>query len=276
MTISEAIMDIRICVLILIFGYVFKTSHTVSTECSSKTIHLSSFSQGNNILDGYTYRTINQVPNIQLCAEQCLLHRMCRSFNYNRENDQCDLNSENHIRKPEALSSSVTSKYYIIDGWPEFFLSGCEYHTCPETHVCVVNFQGLTPSYTCVEYSQPTYTIGCTNLFTQESVVTINSSTVRFSPVTCVDSVGDTFGTFIHNYRDGTFDWFNMRPIIEGCAGLAQAQSLRYFGIEFFGECWVAGTFVESSHTKIPANDCNTKTYLGVGGANVVCVYEII
>ncbi|XP_033763099.1 uncharacterized protein LOC117344463 [Pecten maximus] len=268
-------------ITIVMFCCVINNTNIASANCSSTPVHLARFAQKNKTLNGYTYRQVSHILNVHLCAEQCLLHRMCRSINYNRDLDLCDLNSEDHLSKPQSLSLSVTSHYYIIDGWPEFFLGGCQNHTCSETHVCVVLFQGLSPTYTCIKYDLTSttpvaYTIGCTNVFPAITEVVVNSVTVRFSPMACVYSPGITLTTFLHSYRDSTLDWFNFRPVIEGCAGLAHTSSFKYFGIEFFGECWADTAFVEASHTKIPADECHAKTYLQAGIANVICVYEIL
>ncbi|XP_021366511.1 uncharacterized protein LOC110458879 [Mizuhopecten yessoensis] len=191
---------------------------------------------------------------------------------------------QDHLTKPLSLLPSISSQYYIIDGWPELLLGVCEHHTCPETHVCEFRYIDLYPTYTCVLYDLTTVpsatplspTNGCTNVLPAVSEVIFNSTTVRFSPVACVHSPGTTMGTLLHNYRDEQIDWFNMQPIIEGCAGLAYTNSYRYFGIEFYGECWADGVFVEASHSKIPANQCDSETYLAVGVENVICVYEVL
>ncbi|XP_060066788.1 uncharacterized protein LOC132547055 [Ylistrum balloti] len=271
--------DFRICVVTLFF--IVNTIKIVYGHCSSVTVPLSFFAQENKTLTGFTYRRITHVPNVQICAKNCLLHRKCRSINYNSDLLDCELNSADHLGEPQALSTSVTSQYYIIDGWPELLLGGCQQHSCPATHVCEDQFLSVDPTFRCVEYEISTTTplsptIGCTNLLPAVSEVIANSELVTFSPVACVYSPGMTFETLLHNYRNGQFNWFNLQPVIDGCAVLAHTNSYKYFGIEFYGECWVGNDFVESSHEMIPADQCDSKTYRAVGTENVICVYEVL
>jgi len=77
----------------------------------------------------------------------------------------------------------------------------------------------------------------------------------------------------------GDIDWEDMTETIHKCARDASAANHTYFGIEFFGECWIhpnMTSFDNSSLSIIPDADCLTKTYLGTGGEHKQCIYKIV
>lgn len=119
-------------------------------------------------------------------------------------------------------------------------------------------------------------------MLTLLSEIVVDSVTVRYSPVTCVRSVRtlgnpNALAILLKSYRsDPNFDWYDMTPVIEGCAHEAYVASYPYFGIEYYGECWADQVFVESAHTKVQAEQCATDTYLGVGGNFVMCIFQIV
>lgn len=90
-------------------------------QCESVAMSFPDSPQTGQTMVGFVYRTASTIPNVQLCAKECILHRICRSINYDGHSGVCELNSEDHVSRPTSLSAAIpsTSQYYGIDGWPE-------------------------------------------------------------------------------------------------------------------------------------------------------------
>ncbi|KAK3578557.1 hypothetical protein CHS0354_025272 [Potamilus streckersoni] len=49
--------------------------------------------------DGYQYLNISSI-GLGQCGQECVLRRNCKSFNYNLETFECELNKESVLSKP--------------------------------------------------------------------------------------------------------------------------------------------------------------------------------
>ncbi|KXJ15080.1 scavenger receptor cysteine-rich type 1 protein M130 [Exaiptasia diaphana] len=74
-----------------------------------------------------------------------------------------------------------------------------------------------------------------------------------------------------YNARDtGEIDWFNIRSLVTLCAEHAHARGYKYFGIQFFGECWGSKT----GHLDFDIHGKGTNCYEGVGAQSHNFVYR--
>lgn len=61
----------------------------------------------------------------------------------------------------------------------------------------------------------------------------------------------------IANLRD-EIDWYNVRSMVTKCAERAHEEGHQYFGIQFYGECWVdkEGAARYHMHGKAESKKC--------------------
>ena len=96
--------------------------------------------------------------------------------------------------------------------------------------------------------------------------------TVLFQGVGCFNDKRNPrpLPELLKNFRGKTFDWLNYNSTIMKCALLAKAKNYKYFGLQFYGECW-SGPSVDSSFSKDGKSpQCDS----GVGKSNAIFVYK--
>ncbi|KAK2574277.1 hypothetical protein P5673_000422 [Acropora cervicornis] len=74
----------------------------------------------------------------------------------------------------------------------------------------------------------------------------------------------------VKNLR-GTIDWNHMERTVASCAKAVQAKGYKYFGLQFYGECW-SGGIVYDKYGVSPPESC----WKGVGKQWANFVYKII
>ena len=96
--------------------------------------------------------------------------------------------------------------------------------------------------------------------------------TVLFQGVGCFNDKRNPrpLPELLKNFRGKTFDWLNYNNTIMKCALLAKAKNYKYFGLQFYGECW-SGPSADSSFSKDGKSpQCDS----GVGKSNAIFVYK--
>jgi len=78
------------------------------------------------------------------------------------------------------------------------------------------------------------------------------------------------FPKLIKNYRESGLNWYDLKTsVVDKCAELAKKNGYKYFGIQFFGECWSGpDSKVHYSRDGIATNCYQSLT--GVGGSLMV------
>ena len=90
-------------------------------------------------------------------------------------------------------------------------------------------------------------------------------------PIGCFkDQTHRSFPEFLANFRSEITDWNNFDLIIEACSKLSRQKGYRYFGIQFYGECW-SGEIVEFER-----EGRSFRCIKGVGQTEANFVYENI
>ncbi|CAG2225513.1 unnamed protein product [Mytilus edulis] len=224
-------------------------------------------------LETFVYET-NIQPDKIFCLIRCLKQRKCKSVNYNTDTSACQLNSEDHNTQSASLTASTDStQYYGIADIDENLLGRCAGHTCADDLVCEPHPYGLSTPYQCVVSVVCVPTDGCTNCMQSKFTMT----TFDYQPVGCFSAVGNQnpLPTLLLSLRS-TIDWYNLQLTIDECANLAHNTRYKYFGIEFWGECWVSTLFNQSRFSLILGQNCETKCPLGVADEHIMFVYEIV
>ncbi|KAK3730786.1 hypothetical protein RRG08_030626 [Elysia crispata] len=63
--------------------------------------------------------------------------------------------------------------------------------------------------------------------------------------------------------------------LIKKCAQLAVQKNMKYFGIEYYGECYFGNTLNQSQPKVTTEDDCTKYCGFDVGGASAMVVYEV-
>ncbi|XP_076079148.1 uncharacterized protein LOC143049372 [Mytilus galloprovincialis] len=259
---------------IILYCFLFLDSISTAefaANCEIVYLPLLQLSLRDTILQNCVYET-NIQPDKTFCLIRCLEQRKCKSVNYNTDTSDCQLNSEDHNTQPDSLIASKDStQYYSIDGIDEKILGRCAGHTCADDLVCEPNPYGLSAPYQCVVSVVCVPTDGCTNCMQSKFTM----ATFDYQPVGCFSAVGNQnpLPTLLLSLRS-TIDWYNLRLTIDACANLAHNSNYKYFGIEFWGECWVSTSFNSSGFSLIPGQSCETKCPKGVADEHIMFVYE--
>ncbi|XP_067659596.1 complement receptor type 2-like [Haliotis asinina] len=100
-----------------------------------------------------TFRVFRNV-GLMGCARECISRLRCKSFNFDLNNSECELNE---LFTSGSVSSSIVnvqnSVYADIDQWPKGVAGACQGHSCSHNSVCQVVDNG---TYICkVECSDP-------------------------------------------------------------------------------------------------------------------------
>ncbi|XP_052089178.1 uncharacterized protein LOC127725902 [Mytilus californianus] len=242
-------------------------------KCEIVNLPLLPLSLREQILENYVYETNIQADNA-FCLIRCLKQRKCKSVNYNTDTSHCQLNSEDHKTQLASLTSAPDyTQYYTIDDLDESLLGRCSGHTCADDLMCEPNPYGLSDPYQCVVSSVCVPNDGCTNCM--QSKFTL--ATFDYQPVGCFGAGGNPnpLPTLLSNLRTSIV-WDNIQLTIDACANLAHNASYKYFGIEFWGECWVSASFNPSGFSLIPGQNCETKCPQGVADENKMFIYKIV
>ncbi|XP_071109395.1 complement component receptor 1-like protein [Haliotis cracherodii] len=79
------------------------------------------------------------------CAKECLSRRRCKSFNFDLNKSECELNE---LSTSVSVSSSIVnvknSVVIDIDQWPGRVTGACQNHSCPINSVCQVRTDETT------------------------------------------------------------------------------------------------------------------------------------
>jgi len=96
---------------------------------------------------------------------------------------------------------------------------------------------------------------------------------VKYEGVGCFkDREPRSLPELIGNFRP-SIDWHDLKSsVIDRCAKTAKAKGYKYFGIQFYGECW-SGPHAEDTYRKYGPSD---KCWVGVGGEGTNMVHRII
>ncbi|RUS89557.1 hypothetical protein EGW08_002675, partial [Elysia chlorotica] len=80
----------------------------------------------------------------------------------------------------------------------------------------------------------------------------------------------------------GTIDWQkwadagNAGDLIKTCAQVAAQRNMKYFGVEFYGECYFGNTLNKTPPKVTTVDGCDKYCGFDVGGANAMVVYEVL
>lgn len=100
------------------------------------------------------------------------------------------------------------------------------------------------------------------------------SNVPEFKPVGCFRDGGRRprpLPKLIANFR-GDIDWLNLNNTIAECARRVSEKGFRYFGLQFYGECWSG----MNAHRTYNKQGTSTRCIYGVGRkkANFVYAFE--
>ena len=108
------------------------------------------------------------------------------------------------------------------------------------------------------------------------SVFSVVLGAITYRPIGCVHGGGiHPLPNLQNNFRN-LIDWYNLQLIVEQCVTEAYSSGFSYFGIEFWGECWVSHTFNITSFSLVVGSECETICYSGVAAAKKQFIYEIL
>lgn len=100
------------------------------------------------------------------------------------------------------------------------------------------------------------------------------SNIPEFKPVGCFRDSGRRprpLPKLIANLRGG-IDWYNLNKTIAECAHRVSVTGFRYFGVQFYGECW-SGMNAQSTYDK---QGTSTRCIYGVGRRKANFVYAFL
>lgn len=108
------------------------------------------------------------------------------------------------------------------------------------------------------------------------SVFSVVLGAITYRPIGCIHGGGiHPLPTLLHNFR-GNIDWYNIQLTVEQCVTAASSSGFPYFGIEFWGECWVSNTFDITPFSLVLGSECETNCYSGIADSNKQFIYEIL
>lgn len=96
----------------------------------------------------------------------------------------------------------------------------------------------------------------------------------EFRPIGCfVDSgaIPRPIPKLVANFR-GNIDWHNLNKTVLECARRVNSKGFRYFGIQFYGECW-SGENAELTYNK---QGTSKNCFRGLGERNANFVYAFV
>ena len=112
------------------------------------------------------------------------------------------------------------------------------------------------------------------------SVFSVVLGAITYRPIGCVHGGKIHPLPILKNSFRHLIDWHNIQVtfqlIFEQCATEADSSGFSYFGIEFWGECWVSNTFDITSFSLAVGSECGTKCYGGFADSNMQFIYEIL
>lgn len=109
------------------------------------------------------------------------------------------------------------------------------------------------------------------NYFIVFSYLSILAVSQHFKPIGCFkDATRRSFPKLIANFRSEITNWSNFEEIIKSCSKLSRQKGYRYFGIQFYGECW------SGEHVEFDGEGFSLRCVSGVGKAGSNFVYENI
>lgn len=92
---------------------------------------------------------VTTTANVEKCASECLLHKLCQSLNYNVTSQICTLNAASRsCAREQGLEESSTSVYLEVKDIPPDYSGSCYKHDCIYGERCKSN--RMMPGYTCV------------------------------------------------------------------------------------------------------------------------------
>ena len=97
-----------------------------------------------------------------------------------------------------------------------------------------------------------------------------------YAPIGCYYAYGSNTGFQSSvNFRGG-INWADIEAVIRDCAAETRSRGWSYFGVEFYGECFMRNSTLEPTYQLVGADGCAEKCVFGVGAANVLFFYQLI
>ncbi|XP_061176939.1 uncharacterized protein LOC133185646 [Saccostrea echinata] len=153
-------------------------------------------------------------------------------------------------------------------------MGGCSNHSCRYDLICNEGGSDQKMPYTCVQDTQCQWNDGCTACL-QGSGQTIQANTPNYVAVGCYHAPNTNTG--FNNYVNlrSQINWHDIGATIRACALEAKNRMLLYFGIEFYGECYMRNDTLEASYRLVSASKCTERCVLGVGAQHTLFVYQL-
>lgn len=105
--------------------------------------------------------------------------------------------------------------------------------------------------------------------------VMLHTTGTIYSPVGCYRSRTTNALPILQANLRSQIDWTNMQATVDQCALLSRQAGYVYFGIEFYGECYVGNQLNVGDDKLVKARNCeSTSCDKGYGVADRMFVYK--
>ncbi|XP_022336942.2 uncharacterized protein LOC111133135 [Crassostrea virginica] len=212
--------------------------------------------------------------SLLVCARRCKLQRRCRSVNFDNVQGECFLNHRSPGVSDVRPDTGNHLLSYDVSSWDDSILhiGACSNHSCRADLIC--REEGGA-DYSCDPDLLCKWNEVCTSCL-QGSGSIRQSLVPDYAPIGCYYAYGSNTGfqTSV-NFRGG-INWADIETVIRDCAAETRSRGWSYFGVEFYGECFMRNSTLEPTYQPVGAGGCAEKCAFGVGAANVLFFYQLI
>ncbi|XP_062579486.1 uncharacterized protein LOC134241464 [Saccostrea cucullata] len=210
------------------------------------------------------------------CVRKCKFQRKCLSINFDTIGRKCYLNYKGHLTPGTQMENSGHVRSYDVDVWrdEDLYMGSCSNHRCRYDLICEQGSDHTAP-YTCIQDTQCQWNDGCSGCI-QDNGEMIQPNTRDFTPIGCYYAAGANPGFLSYVNMRPQINWYDIGATVRACAEETRNRMLQFFGLEFYGECYMRNDTLDVSYTIVAVNQCSEKCAFGVGAADIIFFYQLI
>ncbi|XP_046552254.1 uncharacterized protein LOC124261930 [Haliotis rubra] len=219
--------------------------------------------QNNKRLTHHTFLSI-QMTGLMSCARACANRGRCKSFNFLLGFGTCELNQANYA-ETGTITVETSWVYYDIEGFPQSVRQQCKDVSCGYNETCEISSSLQPYCNTC------SIETGCGVCYP------ISEVTGRwYRSYGCFKSTPGKVLPELHVNLRSSIVWPNLKKTIDACASASASTNREFFGIQFYGECYIGNATEANFLTPVTINECATACPNAVGDGSSTQVYQWI